>query len=177
MDPRQYLKSYGWIEGEAFRKGALKKPILVKHKKNAYGIGHGSSQAEAWWEKMFDGQLKSLDVSSDNGSVTFAQDEESIRQFNKSQSQLYRMFVKGGVLEGSIKGEQQKQQKEEQDGQLMIFDLGEKKKKGKKGKSKKKEKKEKKGKKEKSIKSKDKSKKSKTKAKSKDKISSGKIKK
>ncbi|KAG7891264.1 hypothetical protein KL935_001800 [Ogataea polymorpha] len=123
MDPRGYLKSYGWVEGEALQQGGLKRPILVTHKKNAFGIGHTSNQAEAWWEKMFDGQLKSLDVTSKNGAVSFIQDEQSLKNFTKNQSPLYKMFVKGGLLQGTIKKEQEIDRTGSE--QLMIFDLGE----------------------------------------------------
>ncbi|KAG7885634.1 hypothetical protein KL938_000666 [Ogataea parapolymorpha] len=122
MDPRGYLKSYGWIEGEALQQGGLKRPILVTHKKNAFGIGHTSNQAEAWWEKMFDGQLKSLDVTSNNGAVSFVQDAQSLKEFAKSQSPLYKMFVKGGLLQGTIKKEPEIDRTGSE--QLMIFDLG-----------------------------------------------------
>ena len=37
MDSKGYLQSYGWIEGEALRDGGLKRPILVKHKKDKKG--------------------------------------------------------------------------------------------------------------------------------------------
>ncbi|KAG7841441.1 hypothetical protein KL942_001320 [Ogataea angusta] len=122
MDPRRYLKSYGWVEGEALQQGGLKRPILVTHKKNAFGIGHTSNQAEAWWEKMFDGQLKSLDVTSKNGTVSFAQDEQSLKEFAESQSPLYKMFVKGGLLQGTIEKEPEIGRSGSE--QLMIFDLG-----------------------------------------------------
>lgn len=64
MDAKGYLQSYGWKEGEALKHGGLKKPILVKHKQDTKGLGHGGNDADMWWEKLFDGQLKSLEVSS-----------------------------------------------------------------------------------------------------------------
>ncbi|KAG7710554.1 hypothetical protein KL949_000907 [Ogataea haglerorum] len=162
MDPRGYLKSYGWIEGEALQRGGLKRPILVSHKKNVFGIGHTSNQAEAWWEKMFDGQLKSLDVTSKNGAVSFVQDEKSFKEFAKSQSPLYKMFVKGGVLQGTIKKEPEIDRPGHE--QLMIFDLDDSKKKGKKRKKDRKQ-------------GKHKEKKRRRKSKRKDRVKEGKIKK
>lgn len=78
MDGKSYLKSYGWQEGEGLRKGSLKKPILVKHKRDKKGLGGavGHNDGEAWWERLFDGQLKNLDVSTDSnsdGEIVFKQ--------------------------------------------------------------------------------------------------------
>ena len=79
MDSKEYLISYGWKEGEAFREGGLKRPILVKHKRDKKGLGNapGGNDGEAWWERLFDGHLKNLDVSTDsnNGSIKFTQNE------------------------------------------------------------------------------------------------------
>lgn len=103
MDSRGYLQSYGWKEGEAFKSGGLRKPILLKHKKDTKGLGHDADQAEAWWERVFDGQLKSLDVSlSGSNEVNFKQNEIKVTGISKSASPLYRMFVQGEGLQGTI---------------------------------------------------------------------------
>jgi nucleolar protein TMA23 len=103
MNSENYLVSYGWKKGEALKKGGLKKPILVKHKKDTKGLGHRGDEQDAWWERVFDGQLKSLDVSaSHQGDIKFTQKEVKVSGMKKSDSPLYRMFVFGGHLEGTI---------------------------------------------------------------------------
>lgn len=105
MDGAVYLMNYGWTQGEALKMGGLKKPILVKHKKDQKGLGHNADQQEAWWERVFDGQLKSLDVNTGSSSsgVSFTQREVKVSGMSKNVSPLYRMFRYGGILEGSIK--------------------------------------------------------------------------
>ncbi|KAF5097206.1 hypothetical protein D0Z00_002483 [Geotrichum galactomycetum] len=96
--------NYGWTEGEALRMGGLKKPILVKHKKDSKGLGHNADQQEAWWERVFDGQLKSLEVGgSSSDGISFVQKEIKVSGISKNVSPLYRMFRYGGILEGSLK--------------------------------------------------------------------------
>lgn len=104
MDAKIYLQSYGWKEGEALKQGGLKKPILVKHKKDTKGLGHDSNDAEAWWERLFDGQLKNLEVKNgSSGAVSFEQNSESVvKDVRKANSPLYRMFVKGTGLAGTV---------------------------------------------------------------------------
>lgn len=107
MDGRGYLKSYGWQEGEGLRVGALKKPILVKHKRDRKGLGGaiGDNDGEAWWETLFDGQLKNLDVKVDKDSgVSFhGADVSTASKFaTKQTSPLYQWFVKGGCLKGTL---------------------------------------------------------------------------
>jgi len=103
MDSARYLKSYGWTHGEPLRKGGLRKPILVKHKKDTKGLGHNVDDQEAWWERVFDGQLKSLDVNSEGkNGISFTQGEIKPSGISQNVSPLYRMFVRGGVLEGSM---------------------------------------------------------------------------
>ncbi|QHS75539.1 Tma23p [Saccharomyces paradoxus] len=106
MDSKEYLISYGWKEGEAFKEGGLKRPILVKHKRDKKGLGNapGGNDGEAWWERLFDGHLKNLDVSTDsnNGSIKFTQNEAVVSAVSKSSSPLYRWFVKGEGLKGTI---------------------------------------------------------------------------
>ena len=98
MNASIYLQSFGWKEGEALKKGGLKKPILVKHKKDTKGLGHDTNDSDMWWEKLFDGQLKNLEVNNNNknGGVSFETNEEKVVDaFQKSISPLYKMFVKG----------------------------------------------------------------------------------
>lgn len=124
MDSAAYLESYGWTQGEALKKGGLKKPILVKHKKDTKGLGCTSDDQEAWWERLFDGQLKSLDVSlsSHKGDdIIFNQKEVKPSGVSHQLSPLYRMFIRGGVLEGTIEAKKKidkfnKRQREDENG-------------------------------------------------------------
>lgn len=105
MNASIYLQSFGWKEGEALKKGGLKKPILVKHKKDTKGLGHDTNDSDMWWEKLFDGQLKNLEVNNNNknGEVSFQTNEEKVvNAFQKSISPLYKMFVKGEGLAGTV---------------------------------------------------------------------------
>lgn len=113
MNASEYLQAYGWKQGEALQKGGLRKPILVKHKKDTRGLGHGSDMQEAWWERMFDGQLKGLDVNTEGSDgIQFCQNEVKPSGISRHLSPLYRMFVWGGVLEGTI--DQLKKQQEDE---------------------------------------------------------------
>lgn len=104
MDSKGYLESFGWRNGEALKKGGIKKPILVKHKKDKKGIGHQpNGSADAWWERLFDGQLKGLDVNQDStNGISFKQEKEVIATGIRQQdSPLYKMFVRGETLQGT----------------------------------------------------------------------------
>ncbi|ODV76102.1 Tma23p CYBJADRAFT_120129, partial [Cyberlindnera jadinii NRRL Y-1542] len=103
MDGKSYLKQYGWKEGEALQSGGIKKPILVKHKNDKKGIGHQpNGGVDAWWERLFDGQLKALDVNNKDGDVSFKQEEYVATGVAVSDSPLYRMFVRGETLGGTV---------------------------------------------------------------------------
>ncbi|RLV91866.1 Sorting nexin-12 [Spathaspora sp. JA1] len=106
MNASGYLQSFGWKEGEALQKGGLKKPILVKHKKDTKGLGHDHNKdGDVWWERLFDGQLKNLEVNNNNnnGSVSFeSNNDKVVESVNRSMSPLYRMFVKGEGLAGTV---------------------------------------------------------------------------
>lgn len=107
IDSKEYLKFYGWKEGEALKNGGLKKPILVKHKRDRKGLGTtpGNDDSEAWWERLFDGQLKSLDVSTGNKAgdgIVFKQNGIVASSVSKQNSPLYQWFVKGEGLKGTI---------------------------------------------------------------------------
>jgi nucleolar protein TMA23 len=103
MDSQKYLESYGWQKGQPLKKGGLVKPILVSHKFDFKGVGHESKDTVAWWETIFDGQLKSLDV---NKKGQFGVDTEKLKilenEERKKKSPLYQMFVKGEVLMGTV---------------------------------------------------------------------------
>lgn len=125
MDTQKYLESYGWIPGTALQKGGLKKPILVSHKYDLKGVGNTSKESVAWWETVFDGQLKSLDVNT--GFVFDKQLKTKVEQEElKKNSPLYQMFVKGATLVGSKEVESIKSipdgPKMPSDSQLVFFD-------------------------------------------------------
>ncbi|CAI5755993.1 unnamed protein product [Candida verbasci] len=103
MNARLYLQSHGWKDGEALQKGGLKKPILVKHKKDTKGLGSDSNDSDMWWEKLFDGQLQNLDVNKTSTEVSFKTNDEAVlHSFNRALSPLYEMFVKGEGLKGTV---------------------------------------------------------------------------
>ncbi|CUM66911.1 uncharacterized protein PRCAT00004596001 [Priceomyces carsonii] len=109
MDAKTYLESYGWKEGEALKKGGLRRPILVLCKKDTKGLGHNSNDSDAWWERLFDGQLKNLNVQSGiSGEVKFETNSAAVSNDMKALSPLYRMFVKGEGLVGTIGTEAKK---------------------------------------------------------------------
>lgn len=57
----------------------------------------------AWWERLFDGHLKNLDVSASTGQgITFKQNEVVVGSVSKQSSPLYRRFVRGEGLKGTI---------------------------------------------------------------------------
>ncbi|KAM9936820.1 hypothetical protein OXX80_003642 [Metschnikowia pulcherrima] len=103
MNASSYLQSFGWQEGQALQKGGLKKPILVKHKKDNKGLGSEVNDADMWWERLFDGQLKSLEVTSGSNGVSVKQNEKEVADhMRKANSPLYRMFVRGEGLAGTV---------------------------------------------------------------------------
>lgn len=99
MDPEKYLQSLGWKKGEGLKPGSLRKPLLLKHRKDNRGLGFKPHASDAWWERVFDGHLKTLDVSSGSSGVNITVDEEARR---KAVSPLYAMFLPGEVLAGTI---------------------------------------------------------------------------
>ena len=102
MNASLYLSSFGWEEGEALQRGGIKKPILVKHKKDTKGLGSDGNDADVWWERLFDGQLKTLEVSSGLNGVTFELKQRRVDDHVcKATSPLYRMFVRGEGLAGT----------------------------------------------------------------------------
>lgn len=108
IDSKEYLKSYGWEEGSALRDGGLKKPILVKHKRDRKGLGNapGGDDSDMWWERLFDVQLKGMDVShSTADGVKIKQKEVKVSDVRREFSPLYKWFVKGEGLKGTIRQE------------------------------------------------------------------------
>lgn len=103
MNASLYLQSYGWTEGEALQKGGLRRPILVKHKKDTKGLGADGNDTDLWWERLFDGQLKNLEMTSGSDGILFKQNSSNVDTFmRKATSPLYKMFVKGTGLAGTV---------------------------------------------------------------------------
>ena len=132
MNSQKYLESYGWTPGQPLQKGGIKKPILVSHKFDLKGVGHGAKESVSWWETLFDGHLKSLDVNGKDGfGADDAKREALERAEKKKQSPLYQMFVKGEVLRGTAElaeagvattpAAAERQSEAEQPEQLMFF--------------------------------------------------------
>lgn len=104
MNAQSYLEGYGWIVGQPLKRGGLKKPILVKHKKDSKGLGHTKQVHDSWWERVFDGQLKSLQVNTGGSkSLEFNVEQAEMSGIAREISPLYRRFVYGGTLKGTIK--------------------------------------------------------------------------
>lgn len=99
MNTEKYLQSLGWRKGEGLRPGSLRKPILLKHRKDNRGLGYNPQASDGWWERVFDGHLKTLDVNTSSSGVEISVDEEKRR---RAVSPLYAMFRPGGVLAGTI---------------------------------------------------------------------------
>lgn len=103
MKASLYLNSFGWKEGEALQKGGIKKPILVKHKKDTKGLGFDGNDTDMWWERLFDGQLKNLEVSNGSSGVSFKRNLREVESFtSQANSPLYKMFVRGEGLAGTV---------------------------------------------------------------------------
>lgn len=102
MNAQSYLEGYGWTIGQPLKKGGLRKPVLVKHKKDNKGLGHTQQVHDSWWERVFDGQLKSLQVNTGKKSVGFNVEQAEFSGVAREISPLYRMFVYGGTLKGTL---------------------------------------------------------------------------
>ncbi|KAK6338811.1 hypothetical protein TWF696_009620 [Orbilia brochopaga] len=108
----------------------LTKRILTSTKNNTLGVGRKASNlnhADLWWEKAFDVSLKQLDVTKDTSAISRAEKEkvdnmnlfaelgggrgfggtavggtsEASKRVDANAS-LYRYFVRGAGLEGTI---------------------------------------------------------------------------
>ncbi|KAI1924205.1 hypothetical protein LOZ65_003100 [Ophidiomyces ophidiicola] len=110
MDAKAYLISQGWSgPGNPLnplrRPGGyaglgLTKPILVARKKNTHGIGNKTTHdhTNQWWLRGFEEALKSV---GNNGNSTLLENAPDEKQ-NGIRSGLYRFFVRGEKLEGTI---------------------------------------------------------------------------
>ncbi|EER26760.1 hypothetical protein D8B26_002821 [Coccidioides posadasii str. Silveira] len=111
MDAKAYLMSQGWSgPGNPLQSSrrpggphaglGLTKPILVARKKNTHGIGKKTTHdhTNQWWLRGFEEALKGV---GDDGSAT---PTTSASEENRSgmRSELYRFFVRGEGLKGTI---------------------------------------------------------------------------
>ncbi|ODV90120.1 hypothetical protein CANCADRAFT_19429, partial [Tortispora caseinolytica NRRL Y-17796] len=101
MDPQAYLQQYGWKPGQGLRSRGLKKPILVAHKTDTRGLGNKKHTHDHWWETLFDSQLKSI---TSNGE-SIVKDEKVFKEITRFRSPLYRNFVLGERLLGTVKSD------------------------------------------------------------------------
>ncbi|EGC44268.1 conserved hypothetical protein [Histoplasma capsulatum var. duboisii H88] len=109
MDTHAYLLSQGWSgPGNPLnanrRPGphgglGLTKPILIARKKNNHGLGRKTTHdhTNQWWLRGFEAALKCV---GDDGSATPQSDRSGSAA--SGSSELYRFFVKGESLEGTI---------------------------------------------------------------------------
>lgn len=117
----RYLKQYGWSSGEALQQGGLSKPVLVKHKFDTKGLGANPQDNVAWWERVFDGQLKGMQLGDQGFVQSAAAKAEWDLADRRANSPLYKVFVKGQGLKGSMKEDPTVVQVVEES-QLMVFD-------------------------------------------------------
>ncbi|OJD26150.1 hypothetical protein ACJ73_02477 [Blastomyces percursus] len=138
MDTNAYLLSQGWSgPGNPLnpnrRPGphgglGLTKPILIARKKNTHGLGKRTTHdhTNQWWLRGFEAALKGV---SDDGSATPQPDGSGSAA--SGTSELYRFFVKGEPLEGTIDTVDIFEGKEVKGSCMMSTEEGEKKRKRK----------------------------------------------
>ena len=109
MDTKAYLIRQGWpgpgnplnpTRSPGSRGGlGLTKPILVARKQNTLGIGKKTTHdnTNQWWLRNFEAALRAV---GDNGSATPTSEESN--SVSQGKSELYRFFVKGEGLAGTI---------------------------------------------------------------------------
>ncbi|KAI1331350.1 hypothetical protein F5Y16DRAFT_359654 [Xylariaceae sp. FL0255] len=115
MDAKALLTSQGW-RGKGHTLHAhddaigLTNHILIKRNQDGSGLGSKKDhKAEAWWLNAFDQALKGIDVKSGTMKQTLKGGAlEKIRSRGAAGKYtgvrgLYTSFVRGGVLEGSVK--------------------------------------------------------------------------
>lgn len=109
MDAQAYLIRHGWSgPGNPLNPNSkhhphgglgLTRPILVSRKNNNHGVGKKTTKdpTNQWWLRGFEDALKGVGTEQrDNGGGSSA---------NALTSELYRFFVRGEVLEGTIRRE------------------------------------------------------------------------
>ncbi|KAE9581002.1 hypothetical protein CGMCC3_g2958 [Colletotrichum fructicola] len=112
MDAHALLSRQGW-RGKGHSLHAtddaigLAKPLLLNRKDNTKGLGQKAHfTSDTWWMNAFDEQLQGLDTSK-KGQVTQTVTQGRLNQIEKVSGgkwMLYASFVRGGFLDGTIKG-------------------------------------------------------------------------
>ena len=112
MDAQAYLLRHGWTgPGNPLnpnrRPGAhgglgLTKPILAARKQNTHGLGRKKTgdPANQWWLRGFDDALKSVGNAEDASGL-------GSRAPTALESELYRFFVRGEGLKGTLDEDQE----------------------------------------------------------------------
>ncbi|CAG8893726.1 unnamed protein product [Penicillium egyptiacum] len=113
MDAQAYLIKHGWSgPGNPLnpnrRPGAhsglgLTRPLLVSRKANNHGVGKKTTKdpTNQWWLRGFEDALKGV------GNDSF--EANSARENNALTSELYRHFVRGEGLAGTLEGSEKKE--------------------------------------------------------------------
>ncbi|CAG7936604.1 unnamed protein product [Penicillium nalgiovense] len=116
MDAQAYLIKHGWSgPGNPLnpnkRPGAhsglgLTRPLLVSRKANNHGVGKKTTKdpTNQWWLRGFEDALKGV------GDDSF--EANSARENNALTSELYRHFVRGEGLAGTLEGADKKKKDE-----------------------------------------------------------------
>ena len=122
MDTAAYLSRQGWRgDGHALHHSGrgLTKPIRISQKTNVYGIGKKKHDAHAdqWWARAFDDTLKGLNTTNDNitgkvDGINLGAGSQALQMVGRAgakwvgQSGLYRNFVRGESLSGTLTPEE-----------------------------------------------------------------------
>ncbi|PGH28155.1 hypothetical protein AJ80_00045 [Polytolypa hystricis UAMH7299] len=115
MDAQAYLIRQGWSGpgnplNPTRRPGphgglGLTKPILVARKKNNHGIGKKTTHdhANQWWLRGFEDALKGVGEDGTATPTSQEEDDNGSARFRTGLScELYKFFVRGEVLEGTL---------------------------------------------------------------------------
>ncbi|KAI5858790.1 hypothetical protein BZA05DRAFT_432645 [Tricharina praecox] len=105
MPIKLHRDQFRWTNG----RGHDQKPVLYSQKANQHGLGKKEHNADDWWAKAFDNQLKSLDVcNSSTGEVTVKQTKMTATPIGMHiANRYYIKFVPGGVLKGDVETAQE----------------------------------------------------------------------
>ncbi|KAK0384115.1 hypothetical protein NLU13_8204 [Sarocladium strictum] len=111
MNAHALLTSQGWRgHGHSLHKSddkiGLAKPLLLNRKSNTFGISEKNHfTSDQWWMNAFDEQLKGLETTKDGVRQTVTTGKlNAIEKGSLGKYSLYTSFVRGGLLEGTLKG-------------------------------------------------------------------------
>ena len=125
MDTAAYLTKHGWLgAGHSLHPNGhgIKKPLHVTKKLDVLGVGKKKHDihADQWWARMFDSTLKDVQIGEnqslanpDTSSTTSNSEYIDVRPHRQPNfiqtSSLYRNFVKGESLIGTMEAEAARQ--------------------------------------------------------------------